>query len=135
MFGNTFTRYRSRSFSHAFENHLLPKTHEELSLEIMETMNQIYGGDLEMAIQIFKGEYPRPFLHQLVSGELDVDRLDYLNRDSFYTGVVEGKIGTDRIIKMLNVVDDKLVVEEKGLYSIEKFLMALKIMYWQVYMH
>lgn len=122
-------------FSHAFENHLLPKTHEELSLEIMEILNKNYDGKLEMAIQIFKGEYPRPFLHQLVSGELDVDRLDYLNRDSFYTGVVEGKIGTERIIKMLNVVDDRMVVEEKGLYSIEKFLMARKIMYWQVYMH
>jgi len=122
-------------FSHAFENHLLPRTHEELSLEIMNVLNDEFQGKLDLAIQIFTGKYTRPFLHQLVSGELDVDRLDYLNRDSFYTGVVEGKIGTERIIKMLNVIEDRLVVEEKGLYSIEKFLMARKIMYWQVYMH
>lgn len=122
-------------FSHAFENHFLPKTHEELSLEIMKELNREFQGRLDLTIQIFTGKYHRPFFHQLVSGELDVDRLDYLSRDSFYTGVVEGKIGTDRIIKMLNVADDKLVVEEKGLYSIEKFLMARKIMYWQVYMH
>ncbi|MBY5958355.1 HD domain-containing protein [Membranicola marinus] len=122
-------------FSHALEGTLIRKSHEDLSLEIMHALNDQFRGDLGLAIKIFTGEYPRVFLHQLVSGELDVDRLDYLGRDSFYTGVVEGKIGTNRIIKMMNVVDDELVIEEKGLYSIEKFLMARKIMYWQVYMH
>lgn len=122
-------------FSHALEGKLLDKPHEELSLEIMHSLNKEFNGNLDLSIEIFTGVYPRAFLHQLVSGELDVDRLDYLGRDSFYTGVVEGKIGTNRIIKMMNVVDDELVIEEKGLYSIEKFLMARKIMYWQVYMH
>lgn len=122
-------------FSHALEGQLLKKSHEDLSLEIMKLLNEEFEGKLDLAIEIFTGNYSRAFLHQLVSGELDVDRLDYLGRDSFYTGVVEGKIGTGRIIKMMNVVDDELVVEEKGLYSIEKFLMARKIMYWQVYMH
>ena len=122
-------------FSHALEGQLIKVSHEELSLEIMKRLNEKFEGALDLAIQIFTGEYPRHFLHQLVSGELDVDRLDYLGRDSFYTGVVEGKIGTNRIIKMMNVVNDELVIEEKGLYSIEKFLMARKIMYWQVYMH
>ena len=122
-------------FSHALEGQLLQKSHEDLSLEIMKLLNEEFNGELDLAIDIFTGVYPRAFLHHLVSGELDVDRLDYLGRDSFYSGVVEGKIGTDRIIKMMNVVDDELVIEEKGLYSIEKFLMARKIMYWQVYMH
>ena len=122
-------------FSHALEGQLLKVSHEELSLEIMKKLNEEFDGALDLAIGIFTGDYPRHFLHQLVSGELDVDRLDYLGRDSFYTGVVEGKIGTDRIIKMMNVVNEELVIEEKGLYSIEKFLMARKIMYWQVYMH
>lgn len=122
-------------FSHALEGQLITVSHEDLSLEIMRRLNEKYRGTLDLAIGIFTGDYPRHFLHQLVSGELDVDRLDYLGRDSFYTGVVEGKIGTNRIIKMMNVVDDELVIEEKGLYSIEKFLMARKIMYWQVYMH
>lgn len=122
-------------FSHALEGQLITVSHEDLSLEIMRRLNDKHQGALDLAIGIFTGEYPRHFLHQLVSGELDVDRLDYLGRDSFYTGVVEGKIGTNRIIKMMNVVDDELVIEEKGLYSIEKFLMARKIMYWQVYMH
>ncbi len=122
-------------FSHALEGQLITVSHEDLSLEIMRRLNEKYRGALDLAIGIFTGDYPRHFLHQLVSGELDVDRLDYLGRDSFYTGVVEGKIGTNRIIKMMNVVDDELVIEEKGLYSIEKFLMARKIMYWQVYMH
>lgn len=122
-------------FSHALEGQLIKVSHEELSLEIMKRLNEKFERALDLAIQIFTGEYPRHFLHQLVSGELDVDRLDYLGRDSFYTGVVEGKIGTNRIIKMMNVVNDELVIEEKGLYSIEKFLMARKIMYWQVYMH
>lgn len=122
-------------FSHALEGQLLKKSHEDLSLEIMKLLNEEFHGKLDLAIEIFTGKYPRAFLHQLVSGELDVDRLDYLGRDSFYTGVVEGKIGTNRIIQMMNVVDDELVIEEKGLYSIEKFLMARKIMYWQVYMH
>lgn len=122
-------------FSHALEGHLLGEDHEYITLKIMRLLNEKMGGALDLAIAIFTGEYPRAFLHQLVSGELDVDRLDYLNRDSFYTGVVEGKIGTDRIIKMMNVVNDELVIEEKGLYSIEKFLMSRKVMYWQVYMH
>ncbi len=122
-------------FSHALEGQLLTQSHEDLSLEIMHRLNHEFDGDLDLAIEIFTGSYHRKFLHQLVSSELDVDRLDYLGRDSFYTGVVEGRIGTNRIIKMMNVVDDELVIEEKGLYSIEKFLMARKIMYWQVYMH
>lgn len=122
-------------FSHALEGVLIHQSHEDISLQIMREVNQLYDGALDLAIEIFTGKYHRSFLHQLVSSELDVDRLDYLNRDSFYSGVVEGKIGTDRIIKMLTVVDNELVIEEKGLYSIEKFLMARKIMYWQVYMH
>lgn len=122
-------------FSHTLENTLLNIHHEELSLHFMDALNDEFGGSLNLAIEIFKGDYPRKFLHQLISSQLDMDRLDYLNRDSFFTGVSEGVIGYDRIIKMLNVVDGELVVEEKGLYSIEKFLIARRIMYWQVYLH
>jgi uncharacterized protein len=122
-------------FSHALEHTLLPINHEDLSLRIMNLLNQQMGGVLDLAITIFKNQYEKPYLHQLVSSQLDMDRMDYLNRDSFFTGVAEGKIGYDRIIKMLSVVDDQLVVEEKGIYSIEKFLIARRLMYWQVYLH
>lgn len=123
-------------FSHSLENSLIRNTsHETISLMFMEQLNQSFGGELTIAISIFKNEYPKRFLHQLVSSQLDMDRLDYLKRDSFFTGVSEGVIGSDRIIKMLNVVDDQLVVDEKGIYSIEKFLIARRLMYWQVYLH
>ena len=123
-------------FSHALEYSLIGNiTHEELSLLLMNELNKQFEGKLSLAIQIFCDEYPKHFLHQLVSGQLDMDRLDYLKRDSFFTGVNEGIIGSDRIIKMLNVVDDQLVVEAKGIYSIEKFLIARRLMYWQVYLH
>jgi HD superfamily phosphohydrolase len=123
-------------FSHALENKILPGIHHEtLSLQIMEAMNEELNGALSMAIAIFKDEYPKKFLHQLVSGQLDVDRMDYLTRDSFFTGVSEGVIGYDRIIKMLTVHNGELMVEEKGIYSIEKFLVARRQMYWQVYLH
>ena len=123
-------------FSHALEHTLVRNVdHEEISLLIMERLNQQFDGALTMAIQIFKGTYPKKYLHQLVSSQLDMDRLDYLSRDSFFTGVHEGVIGYDRIIKMLNVKDDELVVEEKGVYSIEKFLISRRLMYWQVYLH
>lgn len=123
-------------FSHALEFSIAEGvSHEELSLLMMHQMNSEFNGRLSLAIQIFKDEYPKRFLHQLISSQLDVDRLDYLRRDSFFTGVVEGAIGLDRIIKMLEVVDDELVVEAKGIYSIEKFLIARRLMYWQVYLH
>lgn len=123
-------------FSHALENKIITGgTHEDISLLFMEFFNKELGGKLDLAIKIFKGQYHRKFLCQLVSGQLDVDRLDYLRRDSFYTGVSEGVIGSDRIIKMMNVVDDELVIDEKGVYSIEKFLIARNLMYWQVYLH
>ena len=123
-------------FSHALENEFLQGVHhEELSLQIMQAMNEDLGGKLNLAIEIFTGKYPRQFLHQLISGQLDVDRMDYLTRDSFFTGVSEGVIGYDRILKMLVVVNDELMVEEKGIYSIEKFLIARRQMYWQVYLH
>ncbi len=123
-------------FSHALEHSLVRGVnHEELSLLIMEKMNEEFGGRLEMAIAIFKNQYPKMFLHQLVSSQLDMDRLDYLSRDSFFCGVSEGIIGASRIIKMLNLYDGKLVVEIKGIYSIEKFLVARRLMYWQVYLH
>ncbi|MFA6872860.1 MAG: HD domain-containing protein [Bacteroidaceae bacterium] len=123
-------------FSHVLEDTLIQGvSHEEISLLLMEQINQDLSGALDLAIQIFKDEYPKRFLHQLVSGQLDVDRLDYLRRDSFYTGVVEGNIGSARIIKMLDVREDHLVVEAKGIYSIENFLMARRLMYWQVYLH
>lgn len=123
-------------FSHALENILLKGVHhEELSLHIMGLMNQEFGGELQMAIDIFTDKYPKKFLHQLVSGQLDVDRMDYLTRDSFFTGVSEGVIGYDRILKMLTVHEGQLMVEEKAIYSIEKFLVARRLMYWQVYLH
>ena len=123
-------------FSHSLEHSLIRDTsHEAISLMYMEQLNETFDGALELAISIFKNEYPKRFLHQLVSSQLDMDRLDYLKRDSFFTGVTEGVIGSDRIIKMLNVVNDQLVVYEKGIYSIEKFLIARRLMYWQVYLH
>ena len=123
-------------FSHVLEDTIVKGvSHEEISLMLMEQMNKEMNGQLSLAIQIFKDEYPKRFLHQLVSGQLDMDRLDYLRRDSFYTGVTEGNIGSARIIKMLDVADDRLVVESKGIYSIENFLTARRLMYWQVYLH
>ncbi len=123
-------------FSHALESVLTENVHhEEISLLLMEDLNRQFGGQLTTAIEIFTGKYPRKFLHQLVSGQLDVDRMDYLNRDSFFTGVNEGVIGYDRIIKMLTVHNGELMVEEKAIYSIEKFLIARRLMYWQVYLH
>lgn len=123
-------------FSHVLENTIVKGiTHEDISLMLMEQINKEKNGQLSLAIQIFKDEYPKKFLHQLVSGQLDMDRLDYLRRDSYYTGVTEGNIGSARIIKMLDVKDDHLVVEAKGIYSIENFLTARRLMYWQVYLH
>ncbi|MGZ3874109.1 MAG: HD domain-containing protein [Mucilaginibacter sp.] len=123
-------------FSHALEDSIVTGiSHEDISAMIMQKLNTHFDGKLSMAIAIFEGSYPRRFLHQLVSSQLDMDRMDYLNRDSFFTGVSEGVISSDRIIKMLNVVDDQIVVEEKGVYSIEKFLIARRLMYWQVYLH
>lgn len=122
-------------FSHVLEHTLVNIHHEEISLFFMEALNKEFKGKLTTAIQIFKNEYPKAFLHQLVSGQLDMDRMDYLTRDSFFTGVYEGVIGYDRIIKMLSVKDGNLVVEHKGVYSIEKFLIARRLMYWQVYLH
>ncbi len=123
-------------FSHALEETLLPHIrHESLSFLLMKELNRQFGGKLDLAIRIFQNTHPKKFLHQLVSSQLDVDRLDYLNRDSFFTGVVEGAIGTDRIIAMLNVVKGQLVVEEKGIYNIESFLNSRRLMYWQVYLH
>jgi HD superfamily phosphohydrolase len=123
-------------FSHALENELVSNArHEAISLHIMKVLNEESGGQLETAIAIFTNTYPKRFLSQLVSGQLDVDRMDYLNRDSFFTGVAEGVIGYDRILKMLAVKDGDLVVEEKAIYSIEKFLVSRRLMYWQVYLH
>ena len=123
-------------FSHTLESVLIEDMHhEKLSLLFMEALNLQFHGQLGTALAIFKNQYPKKFLHQLVSGQLDVDRMDYLTRDSFFTGVAEGVIGYDRIIKMLNVHDGQLVVEEKAIYSIEKFLLSRRLMYWQVYLH
>ena len=123
-------------FSHVLENTIVSGVHhEEISLLLMEKMNHELGGRLDLAIRIYKDEYEKRFLHQLVSSQLDMDRLDYLRRDSFYSGVTEGNIGSARIIKMLDVKDDHLVVESKGIYSIENFLTARRLMYWQVYLH
>lgn len=123
-------------FSHVLEDSIVRGiSHEEISLMLMERINKEMNGRLTLAIQIFKDEYPKRFLHQLVSGQLDMDRLDYLRRDSYYTGVIEGNIGSARIIKMLDVRDDHLVVEAKGIYSIENFLTSRRLMYWQVYLH
>jgi HD superfamily phosphohydrolase len=123
-------------FSHALEHSIVEGiSHEDISGMLMNKLNEQFGGRLSMAIAIFNDEYPRKFLHQMVSGQLDMDRMDYLNRDSFFTGVSEGVISSDRIIKMLNVKNDGIVIEEKGIYSIEKFLIARRLMYWQVYLH
>jgi hypothetical protein len=123
-------------FSHALETTIITGfTHEDLSILLMNSLNKEFGGKLDMALDIFNNRHPKKFLHQLVSGQLDMDRMDYLMRDSFFAGVAEGTIGTERIIKMLNIVDGELVVEAKGIYSIEKFLIARRLMYWQVYFH
>ena len=123
-------------FSHALESTLLSQgNHEEVSVIIMQHLNRMFDGALDMALEIFQNQYSKGFFHQLVSCQLDIDRLDYLKRDSFFTGVSEGAIGSDRIINMLNVHQDQLVVEEKGIYSIENFLNARRLMYWQVYLH
>lgn len=123
-------------YSHTLEHVLIREVdHEEISLAFMQYLNRELKGRLDLAIQIFTNQYPKKFLHQLVSGQLDMDRLDYLRRDSFYTGVQEGVIGHDRIINMLHVKQGELVIEEKGIYSIEKFLIARRLMYWQVYLH
>lgn len=123
-------------YSHTLEGILLQNVnHEEMSVLLMEKINEEFGGRISLGIDIFKNNYSKKFLHKLVSSQLDTDRLDYLKRDSFYSGVTEGGIGTDRIIKMLNVSDDELVIEEKGIYSAEQFLVARRIMYWQVYLH
>jgi len=123
-------------FSHALENELVPgESHETLSLRIMEDLNRTHSGRLGTALHIFRGSHPKRFLNQLVSSQLDMDRLDYLKRDSFYTGVAEGNINSERLITMLSVHRGNLAVEEKGLYSVEKFLMARRFMYWQVYLH
>ncbi|WP_298535194.1 HD domain-containing protein [uncultured Algibacter sp.] len=123
-------------FSHAMEHSIVNNvSHEEISLFFMEQLNVEFNGSLTLAIKIFKGEYSRKFMCQLISGQLDMDRADYLKRDSFYTGVAEGNINSERLITMLNVVDDELVIEEKGIYSVEKFIIARRLMYWQVYLH
>lgn len=123
-------------FSHALESCIIPELpHEQLSLWFMQELNREFNGKLDLAIKIFTNQYHKKFLHQLVSGQLDMDRLDYLRRDSFFTGVTEGIVGSERIIKMLQVVNDDLVVEAKGIYSVEKFLIARRLMYWQVYLH
>lgn len=123
-------------FSHALESVLVSKMpHEHISMLLMQNLQKEFGKPVEMAIQIFTNQYPKKFLYQLVSGQLDMDRLDYLNRDSFYSGVSEGVVGYDRIINMLDVHEDNIVVEEKGIYSIEKFIVARRLMYWQVYLH
>jgi uncharacterized protein len=123
-------------FSHALEHTIVEGiSHEHISTLLINNLNREFNGRLDMAVEIFNKQYPKRFLYQLVSGQLDIDRLDYLNRDSFFTGVSEGVISFDRIIKMLDVAGDQLVVEEKGIYSIEKFLIARRLMYWQVYLH
>lgn len=124
------------AFSHALEHSIVDGiTHEEISLKFMHKLNEEFDGKLDLAIQVFTDKYHRKFLHQLISSQLDIDRLDYLKRDSFYTGVAEGNISSDRLIAMMNIVDDELVIEKKGIYSVEKFLIARRLMYWQVYLH
>ena len=124
------------AFSHALEHSIVTGiTHEEISLKYMHQLNKEFNGQLDLAISVFNGEYHRKFLHQLITSQLDIDRLDYLKRDSFYTGVAEGNISSDRLIAMINVVDNELVIEKKGIYSVEKFLIARRLMYWQVYLH
>ena len=122
-------------FSHMLENTLVEIPHEEISLLLMNELNRQFNGKLELAIEIFTNRYRKKFLHQLVASQLDMDRLDYLSRDSFFTGVTEGIVGIDRIIKMLNIFEDQIVAEVKGIYSIEKFLIARRLMFWQVYLH
>src|SRR5919206_529033 len=123
-------------YSHALEKRLIKGVHhEDISVLMMQLLNEQFNGKLEMAIDILSGNYPKKYLHQLVSGQLDVDRMDYLTRDAFYTGVAEGVIGYDRILKMLVVHEGELMVEEKAIYSVEKFLVARRLMYWQVYLH
>ncbi|HZH63320.1 MAG TPA: HD domain-containing protein [Flavisolibacter sp.] len=123
-------------YSHALEKKLIKGVHhEDISILILQLLNEQFGGQLQTAIAIFSDEYPKPFLHQLVSGQLDVDRMDYLNRDSFFTGVVEGAIGYDRILKMLAVHNGELMIEEKAIFTVEKFLVSRRLMYWQVYLH
>lgn len=122
-------------YSHALERLIIEEDHEVLGKAIISHLANEFGPRLLLALDMFTGKYSRPFFHQLISGQLDLDRLDYLSRDSFYTGVAEGVVGHDRILRMLRVIDDRLVVEEKGIYSIEKFLVARRIMYWQVYLH
>ena len=122
-------------FSHTLEGDIIATSHEALTLCFMRALNEQFEGKLSLAIDVFSGKHSKSFLHQMVSGQLDIDRLDYLNRDTYFTGVSEGVIGSKRIIKMLHVVDGQLVVEEKGIYSIEKFLIARRLMYWQVYLH
>ena len=123
-------------FSHAMEHSIVEDVnHEAISLLFMNKLNEDFEGKLSLAIQIFKGDYHRKFMLQLISSQLDMDRMDYLKRDSFYSGVAEGNISSDRLIQMMTVVDDQLVIEEKGIYSVEKFLMARRLMYWQVYFH
>ncbi len=123
-------------FSHAMERSIVQNvSHESISLLFMDKLNEVFDGALSLAIQIFKGEYHRKFMLQLISSQLDMDRMDYLKRDSFFTGVAEGNINSDRLIQMMTVVNDVLVIEEKGIYSVEKFLMARRLMYWQAYLH
>lgn len=123
-------------FSHAMEQSIVEEVHhEQLSLMFMQELNKEFDGKLELAIQVFKGEYHRKFMLQLISSQLDMDRMDYLRRDSFYSGVAEGNVNSERLIQMMNVQDDVLVIEEKGIYSVEKFLMARRLMYWQAYLH
>ena len=123
-------------FSHALEHTIVKGvSHEDISIMLMNKLNEEFEGKLSKAISVFRNTYPKKFLHELVSSQLDMDRLDYLNRDSFFTGVSEGVVSYDRIIKMLNVKDDHIVIEEKGIYSVEKFLIARRLMYWQVYLH
>ncbi len=123
-------------FSHALETCIVPGvSHENISLAFMNHLNEVFRGELTTAIEIFKNEYPKRFLHQLIASQLDMDRLDYLRRDSFYSGVSEGQVGTERLLKMLNVHNDELVLDAKAIYSVEKFLVARRLMYWQVYLH
>lgn len=123
-------------FSHAMEHSIVEEVHhEEISLKFMNALNVEFEGKLDLAIQIFKGEYHRKFMLQLISSQLDMDRMDYLKRDSFYSGVAEGNINSDRLIQMMNVQDEVLVIEDKGIYSVEKFLVARRLMYWQAYLH
>ncbi|CAM1362538.1 conserved hypothetical protein [Tenacibaculum sediminilitoris] len=124
------------AYSHALEHSIVNEiTHEEISLKFMKALNDEFKGKLSLAIQVFEGKYDRKFLYQLISSQLDIDRLDYLKRDSFFTGVAEGNISSDRLIAMMNVVDNELVIEQKGIYSVEKFIIARRLMYWQVYLH